>query len=170
MEIERIYAMPNHETFNIKPVRELLNQELTPGIWLDPFARNSQLSTLTTKVITNDLNTECNTDYHLEATEFLKRFDDNSIDGVLFDPPYSPRQIKECYQGIGLEQYNTKSTFYSETKNEIQRIVKPNGKVISFGWNSIGMSKSRGFMIIKVLLVPHGGMQNDTICTVEIKR
>ncbi len=169
MKLERIWSMPNSETFTIKPINDLLKQEMQFGTWLDPFARNSQLSTLTMKVITNDLNPSCNTDYHMEATEFLKQFDDNSIDGVLFDPPYSPRQVKECYEGIGLDKFNTKANFWSDVKNEIARVIKPNCKVICFGWNSMGLGKNRGFKMTRVLLVPHGGAKNDTIVTVERK-
>lgn len=45
---------------------------------------------------------------------------------MLFDPPYSPKQIKECYEGVGLKvtQAMTQSTFYSNQKKEISRIVK----------------------------------------------
>lgn len=164
MIIERAWAMPNSETFSIKPIKDLLKEEMTEGTWIDPFARNSKLAT-----ITNDLNPKCNTDYHMEATEFLKLFHEEYADGVLFDPPYSPRQIKECYEGIGLKEFNTKMDFYSKAKDEITRITKLDGKVISFGWNSMGMSKSRGFEVVKILLVPHGGAKNDTIVTVEKK-
>lgn len=164
MQIERVWAMANSETFSIKPIHTLLSQEIDNGIWLDPFARNSKVAN-----VTNDLNPNCNTDYHLEATEFLKLFDSAYADGILFDPPYSPRQIKECYEGIGLSEFNTKMDFYSSVKDEIARVIKQGGKVISFGWNSMGMSKSRGFEMVKILLVPHGGAKNDTIVTVEIK-
>lgn len=44
------------------------------------------------------------------------------------------------------------------------------GKVITFGWNSGGIGKTNGFEISRILLVPHGGWHNDTICTVEIKK
>ncbi len=164
MEFERTWAMPNSKTFSIKPIKDLLAEEVTKGIWLDPFARNSKIAT-----ITNDLNPNCSADYHLEAIEFLKLFNDNYADGVLFDPPYSPRQIKECYNGIGIEYFNTKMNFWSDTKNEIARVIKPNGKSICFGWSSMGLGKCRGFTIQKILLVPHGGNKNDTIVTVEIK-
>jgi hypothetical protein len=164
MQMQRIWAMPNKETFQIKPIKQLLYEEVTGGIWLDPFARDSRIAT-----IRNDLNVKYDTDYHMEAKDFLLLFEDNYADGVLFDPPYSPRQIKECYEGIGLEEFNTKTNFYSDVKNEIARVVKPGGKVISFGWNSMGMGKNRGFEISRILLVPHGGAKNDTIVTVEIK-
>lgn len=164
MQIDRVWAMPNSETFSIKPIKELLQSEVTTGIWLDPFARNSKVAT-----ITNDLNPACGTDYHMEAGDFLRQFSQEYADGILFDPPYSPRQIKECYQGIGLTEYNTKMDFYSSVKDEVTRVVKRGGKVVSFGWSSMGMGKNRGFEMIKILMIPHGGNKNDTIVTVERK-
>ena len=59
--------------------------------------------------------------------------------------------------------------YWSNCKKEITRIIKPNGKVISFGWNSGGMGKKNGFEIQKILLVNHGAQHNDTICTLETK-
>lgn len=159
--------MPNKNTFDIKPIRELIDEEITNGIWLDPFANNKKIAT-----ITNDLNTSFDTDYHLDALEFLKMFEDNSVDGVLFDPPYSPRQIKESYESVGLDTQGgilTRSSFWSNLKNEIARVVKPGGKVMCFGWNSQGIGKSRGFSMKRLLIVAHGGSHNDTICTVEQK-
>lgn len=164
--IERIWAMPNKNTFEIKPIHDLIVDEITDGIWIDPFANRNKLAS-----ITNDLSTEFDTDYHLDALDFLKMFDTDSVDGVLYDPPYSPRQVSECYNNVG---YNvtwdtTKASFWGNHKREISRIVKIGGKVITFGWNSGGIGYKYGFEIQKVLLVPHGGWHNDTICTVEIK-
>lgn len=164
--IERKWAMPNKNTFSIKPIKELILDELTDGVWIDPFANSNKLAS-----ITNDLNTEYDTDYHMDALDFLKLFADNSIDGILYDPPYSPRQVSECYNNVGLSVTwdTTKSSFWSNHKKEISRILKLNGKVITFGWNSGGIGTSNGFSIKRILLVPHGGWHNDTICTVEVK-
>ena len=63
----------------------------------------------------------------------------------------------------------TQSSFWGNLKKEIARVVKPNGIVISFGWNSNGIGKTKGFEIIEILLVSHGGNHNDTICVVERK-
>ena len=165
MIIQRIWAMPNKWTFTIKPIKELLNEEITVGKWIDPFAGEHSSAE-----ITNGLNPERPTTYHMNALDFLKMFNDNSVDGVLYDPPYSPRQVKECYDGIGAEvKWDGRTTFWSDTKNEIARIVRPGGKVICFGWSSMGCGKSRGFEMKRILLVPHGSTKNDTICTVEIK-
>lgn len=167
MKIERKWAMPNKNTFSIKPIKELLEEEVDKNKkWVDPFANNSKVAT-----ITNDLNTDFDTDYHMDALEFLKMFETGSVDGVLFDAPYSPRQLSECYKGMGvsLTCKTTQSSFWGNIKKEIGRITKIGGKVITFGWNSGGVGKSNGFEIEKILLVPHGGWHNDTIVVVERK-
>ena len=157
--------MPNKWTFTIKPIKELLKEEITDGLWIDPFAGEHSPAE-----ITNDLNPDRPTTYHMNALDFLKTFEDSSVDGVLYDPPYSPRQVKECYEGIGSEvKWDGRTTFWSETKDEVARVLKRGGKAICFGWSSMGCGKSRGFEMNRILLVPHGSTKNDTICTVEIK-
>lgn len=81
-----------------------------------------------------------------------------------------PRQVRECYDGIGGGlHWDGKTTFWSRAKDECARILRPGGKVLCFGWNSMGLGLNRGFEMRRVLLVPHGGNRNDTICTVEVK-
>ena len=164
--IEREWAMSNKNTFEIKPIRKLIDEEMTTGLWIDPFANKNKLAK-----ITNDLNPEFNTNYHLDALDFLKLFDSNSVDGVLYDPPYSPRQVQECYNDFGYNVTNeeTSGLFWGNQKREISRIVKVGGKVLTFGWNSGGIGKKYGFEITRILLVPHGSWKHDTICTVEVK-
>ena len=98
-------------------------------------------------------------------------FNDESVDTVLYDPPYSPRQVSECYKKLGktVDMKTTQSSYWAYHKKEISRIVKKNGIVISCGWNSGGIGKKYGFEIIEILLVPHGGAHNDTIVVVEKK-
>lgn len=166
MKIDRIWAMPNKWTFTIKPIRELIAEEMTLGIWVDPFAGENSPAH-----ITNDLHPDRPTTHHLEALDFLASFSSNSADGAFFDPPYSPRQVKEMYESIGEKTVadHTRMDFWSKCKDELARIVKPKGKVLCFGWNSMGLGKNRGFKMTRILLVPHGASKNDTICTVETK-
>lgn len=163
--IERVWAMPNKNIFDIKPINQLIKEELTNGLWIDPFSNKNKFVT-----ITNDLNWEFDTDYHLDSLEFMKIFDTNSVDGVLYNPLYSLRQVGE-YNNIGQDVTcdTTKLSFWEDHKKEISRIVKIGGKVITFGWNSCGIGYKYGFEIERIMLVPHGGWHNDTICTVEIK-
>jgi hypothetical protein len=163
----RVWEMPNSNTFDIKCIEKLIHKYFrTEFESIDPFANKCRLAK-----ITNDLNPEFDTDYHLDAVDFLKQFSDNSIDFVFYDPPYSLRQVSECYKGIGLEvtQETTQSSWRTKHINEISRILKPNGIVMCFGWNSNGVGIKRGMELLEVLLIAHGGMHNDTIVTVEKK-
>jgi len=157
--------MPNSNTFEIKPIKELINK-YTYGLVIDPFANKNKLAS-----ITNDLDEQYNTDFHMDALDFLKTFTDNSVDCVLYDPPYSPRQVSECYKKLGksVNMETTQASYWSKQKEQIGRIVKNNGIVITCGWNSGGIGKKYGFQIIEILLVAHGGWHNDTIVTVEKK-
>lgn len=165
MKFSYAWAMPNHQTFKIKPIKQFIENNMIKGLIVDPFAnRKSDFG-----AITNDINPESETDYHLDAIDFLKIFDDESIDVLFFDPPYSLRQLKECYdgQGISLTQRETQH-FFSDIKNSISKKMKKNGLVFSFGWSTVGMGKNRGFEKKKCLIVCHGGIHNDTLCLMEV--
>ena len=174
MKITRTWAMPNKWTFTIKPIKELIYRQMSENLsvkfglgWIDPYCGENSPAE-----IKNDLNPEREADFHLDALEFLKQQETGKYDGVLFDPPYSISQAKECYEGIGMDKLDVKPTrmqYWGDCKTEIARILKKGGKAICFGWTSMGIGINRGFEMTEVLLVPHGGSKNDTICTVEIK-
>jgi len=166
MKISRIWAMPNKNTFSILPISNLIRRYNHENS-IDPFANTNKLAT-----VTNDLDPQYDTDYHLDALDFLKSFPDNSVDLVLYDPPYSARQVSECYKALGrtVNMQTTQGSYWAKQKQEIRRIVKSGGVVISCGWNSSGIGMKYGFEIVEILLVPHGGQHNDTIVTVERKQ
>jgi hypothetical protein len=168
--ITREWAMPSADTFAIKPIAQLLKRYLKEGdIVIDPFARNSQIGTLT-----NDLNPNTKAHYHLPAEEFCELLREKGIvaDAALYDPPYSPRQIKECYASIGLpvtQQDTQCAHLYAAVKDGLDRLLRPGGIAISFGWNSVGFGKKRGYERLETMLVCHGGAHYDTIVVVEEK-
>ena len=166
LTINKEWAMPNKHTFSIPPIKRLLQRTLNGGVSIDPFANTSKVAS-----ITNDLCEGYNTDYVMDALDFLKSFDKNSVDIVLFDPPYSTRQISECYKSVArtVNMETTQSSFWGDMKKEISRIVKYGGSCITCGWNSGGIGKTNGFVQVEILLVAHGGWHNDTIVTVERK-
>lgn len=169
MIINRVWSMPNSKTFLIKPIKEFVEKYVVQcqGIIIDPFANEAKYGT-----ITNDLNPDFNTTYHLDALEFLKLFDNSSIDMVLYDPPYSPRQVSECYKGVGMAvtMETTQASWRARHLDEIARILKPGGICLCFGWNTNGVGKKRNFEMTEILIVPHGGSKYDTLCTAEIKK
>lgn len=168
MILEYAWAMPNHLTFKIKPIDEFIREHLPeqPCLILDPFANRPS----DYKAITNDMNPKAEVQFHMDALDFLKQYDDNSIDAVLFDPPYTPRQLKECYDNIGQTLHDAKSSVWSNWRIEISRILRPGGVCLSFGFNSVGIGKTRGFEKESLLIVCHGGQHNDTLCLLERKR
>jgi len=164
--IRREWAMPSRHTFDIKPISELLDYHLDGlGVVVDPFCGKSTRATHR-----NDIS-------HAEgqlATKFLDQLIKQCVlaDAVLLDPPYSPRQISECYKGAGIEVSATdtqNARLYAECIRRLDRLLKPGGIAIRCGWNSVGFGKARGYQAIETLLVCHGGAHNDTIVTVEQK-
>jgi hypothetical protein len=164
---DRQFAMPSAETFSLAPVSDLLDRRLAGCVIIvDPFARNNRRGT-----ITNDLNPETAAQSHLPADIFVDQLS-VTADAVLFDPPYSPRQIAECYQGIGIKcstEDTQNARLYRRVKDGLDRILRPGGIAICCGWNSMGFGVRRGYELLEVLIVPHGAAHNDTIVTVERK-
>ena len=162
--------MPSGSTFSIAPIFKLVKRYLPKAErWVDPFVGQSIFREACVR--TNDLNPLLTATDHGEALEFLAALEPEYADGVLWDPPYSPTQIKRIYNGIGreLQTEDTQSAFFARRKNAVDRLLSPGGIVISCGWNSNGMGDVRGYELLELLLVAHGGSHNDTIVTVEQK-
>jgi hypothetical protein len=165
MIINRKWAMPSQHTFLIKPISELVKRYVVDGKgWIDPFAGENSPAE-----ITNDLNFKKPTMYHLHAKKFASILP-AKYKGVLFDPPYSLRQVKECYDKIGVKLFQEDTQRFPQNVKEIiaAKIIS-DGIAITFGWNSQGFGNNLGFELIEILLVPHGRGHNDTIVTVERK-
>lgn len=168
IKFSRIWAMPNKNTFDIPPIKKLIYRYFDSNLFsIDPFANSNRIATET-----NDLDPEMKATYCMDAHDFLKRYENNSVDICLYDPPYSQRQVSECYKALGetVNMETTQSSYWANHKDEIGRIVKPQGIVICCGWNSGGIGSKYGFDMLEILLVPHGGAHNDTIVTVERKK
>ena len=162
--------MPNKNTLNIPPIRKFVYKYLQKSfISIDPFARDQKLTTYT-----NDLNLNTKAEYHLDVLDFLKMLKEKKIeiDLAIFDPPFSPRQIKECYESIGMKMGGRealRTASWKAEKDIINHLLKPNGIFLCFNWNSAGMGQKRNYEILEILLVCHGSGHNDTICMAEKK-
>ncbi len=165
MKITRAWAMPNKQTFDIEPINKLIYRWITGNVG-DPFANSNKIAD-----VRNDIDPQYDTHYHLDALQFLKETATAAFGTVLFDPPYSPRQVSEVYKSLDMSvnMQTTQSSFWGNIKREIARVTTHNGIVITCGWNSGGVGEQYGFGIQEILLVAHGGWHNDTIVTVERK-
>lgn len=164
MKFSREWAMPTSDTFDCKPIGEFVRRYLN-GVTVDPFARNKRWA-----IHTNDIDPGTLAEHHVDAKAFLMMLHQLGIvaDCIILDPPYSPRQISECYTAAGLkvEMKDTQNAaLYARVRRAAMTLCKPGTIVLSFGWNSTGMGK--GFKQVELLLVAHGGAHNDTICLAE---
>ena len=159
----RVWAMPNRYTFQIKPIREFIGRyNRFSELSVDPFAGTSDLATYR-----NDIR-----ESGIGAVEFLlglyEQHGSGWCDLLYLDPPYSPRQISECYKDIGKKctQIDTQSgRLYKDVRDAAKLILAPKSVVLSFGWNTVGFV--RGSIPLEYMLVCHGGAHNDTICVAE---
>lgn len=126
-----------------------LSERIVSNIHIcDPFSNNKTIRRQGTTMVTNDLNPSYDSDYHLDANDFgeLMYKKQKMFDLVLFDPPYSLRQLKDCYEGVGknLPHWQTQN-MWGRAKDALGNCVGPGGYVISFGWSSHGFGMARGF-------------------------
>lgn len=164
MIITRVWAMPNKYTFQVKPLLDaVLRYRGDSKAWFDPFAGFHSPAD-----VTNDLNPQCPTQFHLEAIEFCNQLTPY-FDGCIFDPPYSPTQVSRAYHDMGLQFKGKENPTggFPQVRDAIARLVRPDGYCVSFGWNTVGMGKGRGFEPVEYLICSHGGNRNDTLVTVE---
>lgn len=157
--------MPNKNTFEIKPIKSLIDK-YSFGKIIDPFANKNKIAN-----VTNDLDEQYDTDYHMDALSFLKMFDDNSVNTVLYDPPYSVRQVSEVYRKLGqsVNMETTQATYWSKQKEQIGRIVKKMELLLVADGIVMELVKNMALRYRKFFLVPHGGAHNDTIVVVDKK-
>lgn len=110
-----------------------------------------------------DIDKEMNADYYIDVRDFVRNWKSEKFDTIILDPPYTYRKAKEMYKGYMIGQL-------PRLKNEIINILNENSRVISLGWDTVGMGKSRGFKKIAVCIVCHNGDHRDTLCLVEEKK
>ena len=98
--------MPNKNTFDVQPIGLFVKKYLDRSkVSIDPFARDKEWATYT-----NDINPETKAMYHMDARGFLEEMVlmEVKADLVILDPPYSTRQMKECYELADRLEYDNK--------------------------------------------------------------
>jgi hypothetical protein len=84
------------------------------------------------------------------------------FDLIISDPPYSFFQAHTTYKNKDLISMTA-------IKEEYNRLLVGGGQIISFGFNSTGMGKKRGFTKIELSIVNQGGNHNDILILLEQK-
>ena len=161
MEFTYLRQPPKKYTFEMPKLYKWTIQNCK-GEVLNLFAGKTILKEI--KEIRVDLNKSMSADYYMDAFEFVQMAKKNGwqYDTVLFDPPYNLRKSREKYMGIYTSELR-------KIKTEIPYIIKENGFVISYGYDTTGMGRQRGFELIHICIVNHSGDYNDTLCIIERK-
>ena len=158
MKFTYLSQPPKKFTFQMPKVK-LWVEENCEGKVLNLFAGITRLDLPEIRV---DVNKEMVADYYMDAYEFVKTKSFIKFDTIILDPPYNLRKAREKYQG----KYIGKLT---KLKNELSNLLNPGGIIISFGYATTGMSKSRGFKKEHILVICHNGDHNDTLVVIERK-
>ncbi len=156
IKLEYLCQPPKKHTFEMPRLKQWV-AGWCHGNVLNLFAGNTMLIPGETR---NDIDPSANAEFHMDAHEFVKTWDGNKFDTVVLDPPYNMRKSREKYGDRHIGDFTL-------LKNELLRIINLGSNVITLGYDSVGMSASRGFEKIAICIVCHGGDHNDTLCVVE---
>lgn len=156
LRFDYLYQPPKKYTFE-QPELKLYVETWCIGKVLNLFAGKTKLNVDEIRV---DVNPEMPADYHMDAFDFVTSWQREPFDTIILDPPYNLRKAREKYSGKFIGSF-------TKIKDEIPRILKPGGLVITLGYDSVGMSRKRGFQKIAICLTCHLGDHNDTITVVE---
>lgn len=110
----------------------------------------------------NDLDKNVSAHWHKDALDCVKWLMDLGVkfSVILIDPPYSYRKSMELYHGY-------RNSRFKQILDILPKILKPDGKVIIFGYCASYMGKVRGFKIDEILVIDHSGAQHATLAVVE---
>lgn len=103
-------------------------------------------------------------DYYMDVLEFIDfaKKSEMRFDTVILDPPYTFRKSKEKYNGGYIGSF-------PKLKNALLSILSEEAIIITLGYDTVGMSKSRGFGKVAICIICHNGDHKDTLCLVERK-
>lgn len=161
MEMTYLTQPPKKWTFEQPKLKGWVESQCK-GRTLNLFAGKTKL----------DIDDECRVDvsdefaphYCIDAYRFVTNCIKYNVkfDTIILDPPYNLRKSREKYDGKYIGSF-------TKIKNLLPNILTLGGKIITLGYDTVGMSRSRGFAKMAVCVVCHNGDHNDTLCVVEKK-
>lgn len=145
-------------TFQYRPARDLV-ERLLVGHVLNACSGKTKLRH-DDGIVRNDLNPERDADTHHNVEEIADHFPPQSFDTVVFDPPFDDFQADDKYDSIHAKN------IYAALE-DFETIVRPGGRVITFGWNSWGMKSFSAFEREETHLLQRGPIHRDVVVTVD---
>jgi hypothetical protein len=162
IKLSRFFEHPRNQwTFQMPKLRKWTEERLE-GRTLNLFGGMTRLTHPSgLEILHNELRDDIDADCHKDACDLPQWADyAGSFDTVVFDPPFSFHQAVVSY-GIKKAQRVT------HARDVVDFVLKPEGRVISYGFNSTGMSAKRGYRKEEILIVNCGASHNDYLVTME---
>lgn len=161
VEMERWFEVPKKWTFQMPKLRRWVESRLEGDV-LNLFGGFTRLDHPGgASILYNDRNLDLEADYRRDSYNLLEWQDAGGRFGtVILDPPFTAYQAVRTY-GI------TRAQEISHAREVALYALKPGGRIISIGYNSTGMSESRGFVKESIALVNTGASHNDYIALCE---
>ena len=145
-------------TFEYEPARSIVEEHIE-GRTLNACAGETKLEH-DDEVVRNDLNPERDADTQHDVSNIADHFPPGSFDTVVFDPPFDEEQAETKYDGLHAKDVYSALRGFNE-------LVRPGGKVLTFGWNSWGMRSFSAFERVETVLLQRGPIHRDVIVTVD---
>ena len=145
-------------TFDAKKVKKFVENNCQ-GKVLNLFAGKNRLSVNEVRV---DISDEFFPGFDIGAEEFIKMAKEEGwkFDTIIYDPPWNERKSKEFYDGNYIGKF-------TKLKNGIVSLLKQSGIIISLGYEITNFGKSRGMLLIKLLIVNPKGEIRPYFASIE---
>ncbi len=155
-------------TYLNQPPKKYTFQQPALKAWVEMNCSGKVLNLFAGKVKLNvnedrvDIDKKVPADYYMDAFAFVSMALRRGMkyDTIILDPPYNLRKSREKYGGRCIGSF-------TKIKNAITQILNKGGIVITLGYDTVGMSKCRGFTKVAICIVCHNGDHNDTLCLKE---
>lgn len=136
--------------------------------WVEKWCKGKVLNLFAgrTKLLVNEVRVDMDinmpADFHMEAEAFIFYCIQNhkKFNTIVLDPPYSLRKAREKYEGRYIGSF-------TKIKNLLSKLLKPGGRIITLGYSTVGMSRSRGFKKIAICVICNNGDFDNTAGIVE---
>ena len=160
MEFTYLMQPPNRYTFRQPKLKQWV-EDNCEGKVLNLFAGLTKLNVDEVRI---DNDAESEPDYCMDAYDFVFKAiqEGMKFDTIVLDPPYNVRKSREKYEGRYIGSF-------TKIKDLLPKILNKDGVIITLGYDTVGMSKSRGFTKEAICLVCHSGDHNDTLVLKERK-
>lgn len=152
-ELTYLCVQPNRWTFESDKIRQWVESQLVGEPVLNACAGRAELDWLG-EVIRNDVNPEMPADMHHDVAELDDVLGRNSVDSVVFDPPYSEDAAERLYDGYDVEDEK-------EAIETFHHVLRPGGVVVMLGYSTTCMPAELGYRRQAVSVFNTLGRAND---------